>query len=85
MAMVVGNHSGGKQDDVFSTGVTTEKKEDNGENGKVSQKEETNLSSENSNTQNDSNRKQNAMCTLKNMFSSGSSRRADNWKNQRII
>ena len=60
VAMVVGNHSGEKQDDVFSTGVTTEKKEDNGENGKVSQKEETNLSSENSNTQNDSNRKQNA-------------------------
>lgn len=53
VAMVVGNHSGEKQDDVLSTGVTTEKKEDNGENGKGSQKEETNLSSENSNTQND--------------------------------
>ena len=51
--MVVGNHSGEKQDDAFSTGVTTDKKKTDGENSKENRKEEMNLSSENSNTQND--------------------------------
>lgn len=51
--MVVGNHFGEKQDDALSTGVTTDKKKTDGENSKENRKEEMNLSSENSNTQND--------------------------------
>ena len=51
--MVVGNHSGEKQDEALSTGVTTDKKKTDGENSKENRKEEMNLSSENSNTQND--------------------------------